>query len=558
MKKRKFWYIAISLILVITLIVNLTSMSYNTVDMSKITNTLQEKMTDNTDKISVSIWCSDSDISAMQARVQTSVATLSKDSELRISSNALTNNILNSSKEIKKNYRSSVSQVYKTDNEDFVSNYLNAQSVIYISRYAPMIIANLTNEEILTLTTISEVVSIDYYEESDFETANFDTSSESESINSLTTQLSNYTGVGVNIGVFDGGIPTEAETEGMNVIDTLGDPQGTHAGFVASVLKEIAPDANYYFAGNAAGVSYTEYIEWLLDQGVDIINTSLAYGGDGNSNYGNFSKWIDHIAYNHYVLIVKSSGYYDVVSCPGMAYNIMTVGQIKQINGEYVWDSGSGYYQGSTYASKPDICALGTMGTSEAAPRVAATAALLIEADPMLSYSPELLKAIMAASVDTTTSHHYVPTQRSTVVTSYQQVGAGLLSTANSIETATNNQTRCTSLTSTKTSQTYTFTIASEDVGSLVRVAMAYTVPVDASGSHGENEIEVYTIPNLDLYVYAPNNSVANWISGTTNNNVEIVEFTPTVPGLYTIEVNTVTGTASTESIYFGVAWSIQ
>lgn len=135
---------------------------------------------------------------------------------------------------------------------------------------------------------------------------------------------------------------------------------------------------------------------------------------------------------------------------------------------------------------------------------------------------------------------------------------AGLLSTANSIETATNNQTRCTSLTSTKTSQTYTFTIASEDVGSLVRVAMAYTVPVDASGSHGENEIEVYTIPNLDLYVYAPNNSVANWISGTTNNNVEIVEFTPTVPGLYTIEVNTVTGTASTESIYFGVAWSIQ
>lgn len=40
------------------------------VDTSKIANTLQEKMTDNTSRISVPIWCSAPDISMMQIKLR--------------------------------------------------------------------------------------------------------------------------------------------------------------------------------------------------------------------------------------------------------------------------------------------------------------------------------------------------------------------------------------------------------------------------------------------------------------------------------------------------------
>lgn len=561
MKKRKLLHIVLSLVLAVTLIINLTSMGYGMVDISKITNTLQEKMTDNTSRISVSIWCSAPDISRMQALVQASVAPLSESAELMIASDDSVNNVAELSKEIKESYRASVSQIYKADNEDFVSDHLNAETVIYVSRYAPMIIANLTNEEILTLTGTSAVISLDYYEEPEFETVNFATSSEVASeLTTLTAQLSDYTGTGVNIGVFDAGIPSDEETVGMNVVATLGEYNGAHPGFVASILKEIAPSANYYFAGNAAGVSYAGCIEWLLDQGVDVINTSLSVGGDGNSVYGNFAKWLDHIAYNHYVLLVKSAGNTSaLISCPGMAYNIMTVGAMKPSGSDYVLESFSGYYTGNTYASKPDICAIGTKGTSEATPRVTATAALLIQLQPLLIYSPESIKAILAASVDTSTSQHYVPTQRSTSGTNYLKAGAGLMSTANALELESNNQSRCSTLTASKTTQTYTFTISNSNVGSTVRVALAYCVPVDAVRNHTSENFEAYTIPNLDLRIYAPGNSTASYISGSANNNnVEIIEFTPEIAGSYTIEVATISGTDSTENIYFGVAWSIQ
>ena len=560
MKKSKLMYIVFSMIFVVALAINLTSMNYNSVDISKISENLLEKMNDNHGRLSVSIWRVSPNIDNEKRNVWLAMDSLLENTEQITESNISVSSVFAFSNDVKMDYRTSVSQIYVADNASFTTSYLNEDTIIYVSRYAPMVIANLTNEEILNLSNVSDVISLDYYEEPEFDIPPISayTNADSQFI-ALTNQLSSHTGSGINIGVYDVGVPNESETEGMNVIATLGSYNGTHPGFIADILSEIAPNANYYFAGNATGKSMFECVEWLLGQGVDVINMSMVNGGDGSSNYGNSSRWFDHIAYNHYVLLVKSAGNTSgVVSCPGMAYNVMTVGSMQQNGNVYSLANFSGYYTGNTLASKPDICAVGPAGTSEAAPRVTATAALLMEEQPLLTYSPELIKAIMAASVDTNTSHHYLPTQRSNVGLNYMQAGAGLLSTVNALDVEINNQSRSSNLSADHTEQTYTFTISSDDVGSTVRIAMAFTVPVDIAGNHEEESTISYTIPNLDLSVFTPNTTVASWISATTNNNIEIVEFIPQVAGTYTIKVASTSEIESGNWIYYGVAWSIQ
>ena len=560
MKRTKILRVALSTLLLVTLLMNLTSIAYATTDRSKISDILHEKMLCNNDKLPVAIWCTPPDISTTQTQTQVQASALAENAEMMKTIQPTTSNISKLSKDIKHNYRSTVSQQYIQKNTNFVSNYLNKDSIVYISKYSPMIIANLTNNEIMYLSSVEEVNSLDYHENPQFDTTlSVTTDTLSSQLTTLSSQLANYTGAGVNIGIFDGGVPNTEELESLNInVNGInGTYTSAHPYRVTKIIAEIAPDANYYFTGNNPDIVFLgEYIEWLLDQNVDIINASLLYGADGDSNYGNFSKWIDHIAYNHYVLIVNAAGNNSaVVGCPGMAYNVMTVGAI---NNQYLLSDISGYYTGNTYALKPDICAIGPTYTSYATPRVTATAALLINIDPQLSFSPELIKAILTASVDTTTSHHYLPTQVSAYGTNYRNAGAGLLSTNNALNVEINNQSRCSSLTSSNTFQEYTFAITTQDIGSIVRISMAYTVPVNAFGNHGKYEFDTYPIPNLDLLVYAPNNTVASWTSGTMQNNVEIIEFTPTVPGYYKIKVQTVNGTASSERIYFGIAWSIQ
>lgn len=550
--------VIISLLLAITLVINLASMSYSKVDVSKISNKLMALMRDNSDKLPVSIWLATPDISREQEIVQTAVASLSVEAELgKITKSDLTRQ----SSEIKKEYRADVSKVYLQANNSFASSRLADESIVYISKYSPTIIANLSKSEILTLSKYAEVVSIDYYEEVEYDTS-FSIYSE-QNYGMIETNRSTYTAEGINIGFFDSCVPSQDEIEalGVNVIDTYGtyETGRNHAYTVASVAAELVPDANYYFTGNMPGASSRECIEWLLTQGVDVINMSIGFAH--NSTYDSLTKWYDHIAYNHYVLFVVAAGNQSgVVMQPAMAYNVMTVGAMKKAGVNWVYDAGSSYYSGNVYASKPDIVAKSTSSTSCAAPLITAAAAILIKEESLLTYTPETLKAILAASVDTTTQYHYTPDNRvngANIVT-YMQAGAGVLDIDNALELVTKYQSRATYLSTNKVEQTYSFTISNSDIGSIVRIAMAYNIPVDATNDHSNETVITYAIPNLDLAVCTPNSSVANYSSTTTQSNVEIVEFIPQVAGTYIIRIYTISGTAAGKNIYFGVAWSIQ
>lgn len=104
----------------------------------------------------------------------------------------------------------------------------------------------------------------------------------------------------------------------------------------------------------------------MISQGVNVITASRSIGGDGLNTYGSMSQWLDHIAYNHDIHFVKSAGNEgtDGVTSWGMAYNILTVGNIDDrrttsYSDDIIRDSSS-RYSGNGLAFKPDICAPGS------------------------------------------------------------------------------------------------------------------------------------------------------------------------------------------------------
>jgi hypothetical protein len=321
---------------------------------------------------------------------------------------------------------------------------------------------------------------------------------------------------------------------------------------------EYASGAEYYFAGG--GISTPEeQLEWMINQGTDIINISMGYSP--RDQYSDFSRWVDHIGYQHSILITKSSGNgagYGVTT-PGMAYNVITVGGVINNNGGYIRNDGSCYYNGYTLASKPDISALGPYGTSEAAPRVAGVAAQILQARPALIAYPETVKAILTASVDKST-FHYTPDYRYSNIQSYMQVGAGVLSLRNATDIATMSNTTAggmisSTFTTSNTNATWNLSVDSSNIGKCLSISLSFYNPVLSSGTHSSSSSNAtsYGLANIDLYVYLPNSTTPYRISTSTNNNVEMVNFEIPVSGIYRIEV--IQTTAANSYVFYGLAW---
>ncbi|MBQ8496679.1 MAG: S8 family serine peptidase [Clostridia bacterium] len=569
---KKFTKCSISIILAIILVMNLSSMTY--IDMtlsSKISSVLLEKMDeDDTAEIPVSIWTTSPDISVMQQDLQMAVNVVQTNSDT---------SMMKSSKqasmdEIKMNYRTSVSEIYLTANNDFSADYIDEEDIIFVSRYAPMILANLTRKEILELSKLDSVEGIDYQATPRFEETDSISAELGVSYEVLSQNYISYTGSGIKIGILDMGVPYASDIPDCNVGGIWKDEnnqyqtdENGHCTNVTNIIMQYAPDATYYFACGTEGdpATFFEWTEWLIDQGVTLINMSR-WAWEENvadayfNTYGNLTKWFDHIAYSHYILVVKASGHdsSNGVHSPGMSYNIITVGAMEQNNNTFTLADYSSYYTGNVYASKPDIVAEGRYngdsGTSYATPHVTGIVACMLECNSMLEYSPELIKAILTSSVHAD-GPRFGPFMRSQTALSYMQVGAGFANASNALTVTSNNQSRCSSLSPTQQSYSSNLVVSSDNVGCTYRVSMAYTIPAECVGVHTEGVTATNPFPNLDLEIYAPNSTTPLIVSNTTFNNVEIVEFTPQVSGTYVIKI--VQTTASTDTVYWGVAWNI-
>ena len=496
--------------------------------------------------------------------------------------------------------REAAVEMYSANNSSFVAENFMARdmSVTYISQYSPCVFADLSVTKIAELIDSSDVVSIGYVNNNAKLEMNDATSTdatisvteieEAMEIIAADRAIANYnvTGDGVKIGQIELACPDVSSIvvnpNGCNTMDKVEEDEvirmveTTHPDNVYLIMSTVAPDATYYatgaYNGNTTNASYIDFyqrVEWLLSQGVNVINYSAGHF-DALSEYDERSRWTDHIAYNHDVHFVMSAGNYhsknnpqnDVYS-PGMAYNIITVGATERTYPYEIEDyssyndSGIGRYVFRT--NKPDMCAPGsftaTSGTSFSAPLVTATIALMCEYEPALKTRQHTVKAILAASVGKETQK-YVSSDND-----FAKYGAGIIDARAAIWVIKNdNFTYTTGAISARgETKTYEMEVTSNDT--LMRVALAYANRVKfASGVEHDYEntpMEEMLIADLTLSIYAPDGELVTY-EMSFGKNLLVVEFDPRLyytSGTYIIEVKVQEEADNETTVNYGIAW---
>ena len=482
------------------------------------------------------------------------------------------------------------SRMYEELNLKFSEKYMSDMEVTYISRYSPVVIAKLSLDEVIELAESDETVEFAYsgsrykcVDELDVSTV--------VTRGKVVQNYMGYTGDGIKIGELDGSVADVNNIQLSPVSNNIHLNQGgfiqpsIHGTEVACVLigqssgnysAGMAPDAELYstsiYKYNDENPYYIEHTEWLLSNGVNVINASLIFGDDNNNTYGTYAKWLDHIAMNHYVTFVISAGNEgsNGITSGGMAYNVITVGNVDDNNTTNLNDDilryTSSYYSASTnLAYKPDISAPGTdittsassygfTGTSASAPHVAGTVALMMEVNPYLKIFPEVIKAILTAAVNPNSSHRYCVSQWNPSITNnYARFGAGLLDAYYSANAVNYDNYYYGTVSSTNTEDSYTFNVPT--AGLDVRVSLAFHKynSINSTPHTPSSTVIEHALQDLDLWVVAPDNTVV-WKSQTWYNNVENIEFTATQTGNYTIYVKKIPN-SYTGSVQYGVAW---
>ncbi|MBQ8625144.1 MAG: hypothetical protein IJ419_03105, partial [Agathobacter sp.] len=169
-------------------------------------------------------------------------------------------------------------EMYSASNSSFVAENFMARdmSVTYVSKYSPCIFADLSATKIAELIKQSDVNSIGYWKED-----NYSNASENESVHLDWDEIHEN-------------MATIRADEAQEIYNVSG------AGVKIGQIEMTCPDAEYYATGMypsdesyEIGTFY-EQVEWLLSQGVNIINHSGGYS-DYYNYYGQREQWMSHI-----------------------------------------------------------------------------------------------------------------------------------------------------------------------------------------------------------------------------------------------------------------------
>ncbi len=334
-------------------------------------------------------------------------------------------------------YRDSRSNVNKKLNYEFVERLdTNNYKSLYIDTLLPYVTLECKNEYIIELALKQDTKGIGLFIKNEYAEEICEEFDQNvlQSQNEYIMQPHNveYTGNGVKIGVIEGGDynANASHLQNQNITSRT-EPEAnilTHSTAVLGIIcgkkilldgveyQGIAPNANVYFTTSYED-DILENLNWLImEKNVAVIN--LSGNVSGNYYYNSNEQYFDCLVEQYRVVIVKSAGNNGwSVTSPGIAYNIITVGNMSNRAdelGKYIIAEESSYREASCLANKPDITAFGNnvcmvyngektnlgSGTSLAASQVTGTIALMMEANNSLIGNPDQVKAILLASAN--------------------------------------------------------------------------------------------------------------------------------------------------------------
>ncbi|MBR2108950.1 MAG: S8 family serine peptidase [Ruminococcus sp.] len=201
-----------------------------------------------------------------------------------------------------------------------------------------------------------------------------------------------------------------------------------NAEFYSASVNIPYPDTNPVTDEDNDGWKYA--FEWAILQNVNVITSSVFLGHDSVNNYGEASKWYEHIMNEHSVTFVMTSPNSGGFPSGTMSYNTIIVGNSNKSSLLQ-----TPYLQGINDPYKPDLMAPGTnistpLGTSSGAslstPIVASAAVQLIQKYPFLAAYPVLIKTLLLNGATYTGTENIV-NNSSDFVALRRDGGAGVL-----------------------------------------------------------------------------------------------------------------------------------
>lgn len=471
--------------------------------------------------------------------------------------------------------------------------------VVYVSPDAPLLLARLPKDALLTLAqhpAVAQIWDVQVMEE--------EINTVKRAVRATKIWSQGATGQGVRVGVSEVGAKARDanpyltfawnesyESCGYSSHGTA--VAGIIGAFLASdpVYRGMAFRSNLYYHGSCIGYwdRLVEGWQELRYKGAAVINSS--WGADGNSVPDYTDMEIDAYVRNYGKFMVKSAGnrapgfgcpYSDGdVTNPGLGYNVMTVGNFDHKRtptwtDDTMKDTCSSFRDPKSAhgdREKPEVAAPGTdihstlsrtsapwigevgSGTSYSAPVISALAADLMGKEPKLQGWPEAVKAIIMASARNPVGEEYGGVNGKGLHMS-ESAGAGGVDYEAALQIATRQQggwAKKTVYYSTFGSSKYFAYRVRWQAGKKVRVALVWdTNPLQTTYNRTSQPSS-----DLDLRVFKDGVRVA--YSASYDNTFEVVEFTAPATGVYEIRVYLRRwgegGTSDAYRTYMGLAW---